>query len=188
MKLPPEAKKVFNGIIFDVYQWRQPMYDGSIATFEGLKRTNTIEIIATDGHTIWLADEEQPVRGQALTLFGGRQEEGEDPLICAKRELLEEAGMESDDWQLYATYMSPGKIEWTTYLYIARNCRKIAESNLDPGEKIEMKSVSFDELIDLIASGQLYTDKDLTIDVLRMKLDSEKLAAFRAQIFGGATQ
>lgn len=37
MKLPPQAKKVFTGQIFDVYQWEQEMYDGSFETFEMLK-------------------------------------------------------------------------------------------------------------------------------------------------------
>ncbi len=40
MKIPPNAKRVFKGIIFDVYQWQQKMFDGSKETFEMLKRAN----------------------------------------------------------------------------------------------------------------------------------------------------
>ena len=36
--IPPEAKCVFRGKIFDVYQWPQRLYDGSTATFEMLRR------------------------------------------------------------------------------------------------------------------------------------------------------
>lgn len=46
MKIPSEATKVFDGVIFDVYQWQQKMFDGSIETFEMLKRVSTVGIIA----------------------------------------------------------------------------------------------------------------------------------------------
>lgn len=46
MKIPINARRVFKGIIFDVYQWEQKMFDGNFKTFEMLKRPNTVEIIA----------------------------------------------------------------------------------------------------------------------------------------------
>jgi len=32
--VPEEAKLVFKGIIYDVYQWEQKMFDGTFSTFE----------------------------------------------------------------------------------------------------------------------------------------------------------
>src|SRR5882762_1533858 len=105
MKLPHNAKKVFQGKIFSVYQWEQQLYDGTTATFEMLKRPGTIQIIPTSDETIYISYEEQPDnKPLSYTLFGGRQEPNEDPLMTAKRELLEETGMESEDWELYKTY------------------------------------------------------------------------------------
>ena len=43
--IPDEAEKVFNGVLFDVYQWQQEMYDGSYATFERLRRADTAAVI-----------------------------------------------------------------------------------------------------------------------------------------------
>jgi hypothetical protein len=31
-KFPASAKKVFEGVLYDVYQWPQKLYDGSTAT------------------------------------------------------------------------------------------------------------------------------------------------------------
>src|SRR5882757_3955251 len=101
MKIPPQAKKVFQGVIFSVYQWQQEMFDGSTETFEMLKRPNTIEVIATQGDKILISRQSQPNKENFYSLFGGRAEEGEDPLVTAKRELLEESGLESDDWELF---------------------------------------------------------------------------------------
>src|SRR5216683_553384 len=156
MKLPPQAKKVFQGEIFSVHQWEQKLYDGTTATFEMLKRPGTIQIIPTSGEDVYLSYEEQPTKPRTYTLFGGRQEPDEDPLTTAKRELLEETGLESDDWELLKTYEYEGKIEWPMYLFVARNCRKIAEQHLDPGEKIDVKKVSFPEFLDIVSTEDFW--------------------------------
>ena len=44
--IPADAKRVFEGVIFDVYQWQQKMFDGSTETFEVLKRPDSVEVIA----------------------------------------------------------------------------------------------------------------------------------------------
>ena len=88
MKVPQNAKKVFTGQIFDVYQWEQVMYDGSWATFEMLGRPDTVEVIATSGEQIYYARQSQPTKDEFIGLFGGRVEEGEEPLVAAKRELV----------------------------------------------------------------------------------------------------
>ena len=71
-KIPDHAKRVFQGVIFDVYQWQQELFDGSIETFEALRRPNTLMVIPTMGDTILLAEEVQPGKGRFLSLFGGR--------------------------------------------------------------------------------------------------------------------
>jgi ADP-ribose pyrophosphatase len=100
------------------------MYDGSTATFEALKRPDTIQIIPTVDGKVLLAHEEQPNKPLSYTFLGGRAEEGEEPLVTAKRELLEETGMESDNWKLLKVFENEGKIEWNIYLFVARNCKK----------------------------------------------------------------
>ncbi len=183
MRIPDDAKKVFQGVIFSVYQWQQELYDGSTATFEALRRPGTIQIIATIGEHIVLSHEEQPGKSLGYSLLGGRQEEGEDPLVTAKRELLEEAGLESSDWELYKEYESDGKIQWTSYFFIARNCQKVAEPNLDPGERIEVKPVTFEEFIERATDDTFWTTQRFVIDLYRMLLKPEELETFRTRIF-----
>ncbi len=183
MNIPDNAKKVFQGIIFSVYQWEQTMYDGSVATFEKLKRPGTIQIIPTTEDQIYLSYEEQPTKPRTYTLFGGRQELGEEPLITAKRELLEESGLESSDWELLKTYTFEGKIVWPMYLFVARNCKKVSEQQLDSGEKIEVKKVSFADFL-TITSSENFWNTLFTNDVLRMRLDKTKLETFKGKLFG----
>jgi len=182
MKLPSQAKKVFQGKIFSVHQWEQKLYDGTTTTFEMLKRPGTIQIIPTSGEHIYLSYEEQPTKPRTYTLLGGRQETNENHLVTAKRELLEEAGLESDDWELIKTYEYQGKLDWQMYLYIARDCRKVAEQQLDSGEKIEIKQVSFEDFINLVSSENFW-NVPFANDVLRMRLDKETLEEFKQKLF-----
>ena len=183
MKIPKEAKKVFEGIIFDVYHWQQKMFDGSSSTFEALKRPNTVQIIPVFHGKILLAYEEQPNRSATYTFLGGRQEKGEEPLVSAKRELLEETGLEAADWELFKIYDIESKIEWQVFLYIARDCQKVAEPTLDAGEKIEVREVDFEKFLKIVAAESFW-GTEIAIDILRMKEDQEKLEQFRQKLFG----
>jgi len=181
-KVPDSAKLVFKGMIFDVYHWEQEMFDGTRETFEQLKRVNTVEIIATTGDTILLAREEQPGRGRYTTLFGGRCEEGEEPIESAKRELLEESGYESDDFELYKTYEPLNKIEWKIFVYVARNCKKVKDQHLDSGEKIDVLECDFESGVEIMM-GKEFRSNAFVTDLLRAKVEDKNLENFKKLVF-----
>ena len=140
--IPKQAEEVFSGVIYDVFQWQQALFDGSQATFEMLRRPDTVQAIAiVDGKVIVLADE-QPHRGIKMSLPGGRVNQGEDTLVAAKRELAEETGIELSRWRLVDVTQPFFKIEWFVYTYVA--CGKLSqnEANSDSGENI---TINFDD-------------------------------------------
>lgn len=151
------------------------MYNGSTHTFERLKRPDTVIIIpiTTDGKII-ICNQEQPDREVFLSMISGRIEEGEEPLAAGKRELLEETGYTSDNWLLYDQIQPFTKMEWEIFTFIAKGCKKVAEQNLDGGEKIELKFVDFDEFIEFLSSRQL-SDIHLTVKALEAKLNLNKM-------------
>lgn len=184
MKLPEQAKLVHKGVIFDTHQWEQELYNGSTATFEMLKRPNTIKVIAIEDEQIVLVREQQPLVEPKVGLIGGRQDDGETPLACAQRELAEEVGLSSDDWELLRVYEPYTKIEWEVHVFVARDCKETSTANPDGGEKFEILRVSIDEFIDL-ACEEGFWEKELAIDILRMHVTApEQLEAFKQQILG----
>ena len=177
--IPREAKRVFEGKIFDVYQWEQKLYDGSTATFERITRPDTVVIfpVLPDG-TIVLIEDTQPDRESVLTAPSGRLENDETPEQAALRELKEETGYAPEKLDLFYTYAPFRKIDWVTYVFVAKGCVKIALPALDPGERIIPHPVTLDELIELGASGG-YKNSGFEALVLRAKLDSKKMEGFR---------
>lgn len=182
-KLPPQAKCVFKGVIFDVYQWEQEMFDGSHETFEMLKRPDTVAVITVVGDKILVGEQEQPGIARFVSLPGGRVEMGEEPLVAAKRELLEETGYASADWEPWFSFEPHQKIEWAVHCYIARAAKKVQEPHLDAGEKITTKLISFDEFIKLSEDDHFWGSK-FQATLLHLRLDPAKLAAFKKKLFG----
>lgn len=149
VKTPKGAKLVFRGAIFDVYQWKQRMFDGTYQTFERLKRPYTVAIMATFKNKVLIAHEEQPEAKREAWLFAGRMEKGESPIKAAKRELLEESGMVSGNWHLMKVFNPVSKMDWKVYLFSAANCRKVSSQHLDSGERIKIERVSFERFMSL---------------------------------------
>lgn len=164
-KIPDHATRVFKGIIFDVYQWEQRLFDGNTVTFEGLKRPDTVVVIAMDGDRVFYAKQEQPGKKPFVSLFGGRSEEGELPLDAAKRELQEETGLVSDEWREIRCFSAPGKIEWSVHYFVAKNCRRISEQHLDGGEKITVSQTSLDEFLSDILGQAEFSEHELKQEV-----------------------
>lgn len=181
MKIPKQAKKVFTGEIFDVYQWPQKMFDGSLATFERLRRPNTLSTISTIGNKIILNFEQQPGSGKIYALPGGRQEKSESPLKGAKREFLEETGYQSKNWNLFKKYDPLDKLDWSIYYFVARDCTFKQSPILDSGEKIKTVKVSFDEFVDIVLSDKFW-GLEFALDIAKMKL-SNKLKDFKKMLF-----
>jgi len=179
-KIPKKAKQIFKGEIFDVYQWPQKMFDGSTATFEMLKRPYTVQIIAVQNKKIIVGEEQQPNLKRGLSLFGGRVDKNEKTLAAAKRELLEESGMKSSDWELLFKNQPINKIDWEISYYIARDCQTIAKQNLDGGEKIKITTLSFEEFVEYWS--QDYRNSWLSYYLLKLKNDG-KLKEFKKQLF-----
>jgi ADP-ribose pyrophosphatase len=182
--LPDKARKVFEGVIFDVYQWEQEMFDGSTETFEKLKRPDTVIVFPVlDNGKIILTKQEQPGKEPFIGAAGGRVDKGEGILASAKRELLEESGYKAGEFVLWKAIQPISKIEWSVYVFIARNLKKVADLKLDAGEKIELMPVDFDEFLQIALQPNFY-EQEVYRDVVEAMLDPEKKNELKAFMLG----
>jgi len=148
--IPPEADRVFRGEIYEVYQWPQKMPDGSVETFEMLRRPDTVMVVALDeAGDVLVIDEKQPggiVRENHLPV-GRVDPSDESVLVAAQRELREETGYTFANWRLLDVAQMEKKIEWFTYLFLATGALHRAAQHLDAGEDITVKSAPLAEVL-----------------------------------------
>lgn len=154
-RIPKDAKCVFKGIIYDIYQWQQELYDGSFTTFEMAKHVDAVSVIPVlDNDQIVILHEQQPRDKPRTTFPGGHLDPGETPLHAAIRELQEETGMRFKDVKLVAIDDAGNtKLDWWIYRFVATGFIEEVDTKFDPGELIEREIVSFDRVKELAHGG-----------------------------------
>lgn len=177
-KIPLHAKKVFHGVLFDVYQWQQEMFDGSMQTFEKVKRADTATIIPVVDDKILILEQEQPGTPLFLCFPGGQRDDDEDSLDAAKRELREETGFTSNDWEFLQSETPSTRMIWTLYSYIARNCVRTGEQHLDAGEKITTRLISFDDML-LLTDNTRFREKHIIPYLYNCRVHAEAAERFK---------
>ena len=144
--------------------------DGSVfEPYYSYSRRDYVVIVAcdTDGNYLCVRQFRQGIR-KVTTEFpagGIERKDGreygmagpqtEDALAAAKRELVEETGYESDEWEHLLTVPSNATIaDNYAHLFTARNCRKVSGQSLDDTEFLKVKKFSAQEIEEMIATGE----------------------------------
>lgn len=77
----------------------------------------------------------------------GKLDAGEDPMVCAVRELSEETGVIAGRWDSLGLYVpAPGLFTEVIHLFLARELRK-GEANPDADEELELMWVPLAEAL-----------------------------------------
>lgn len=93
--------------------------------------------------------------GAATSAADPESSAAEELLDTAKRELMEETGYESDEWEHLLTVPSNATIadNYAT-VFRAKNCRLVAGQDLDETEVLNIQKYSADEIENMIYNGQ----------------------------------
>jgi ADP-ribose pyrophosphatase len=136
--------------------------DGSESTRELVLHPGAAAIlpILPDRRIILVHQYRHPVGQSLWEIPAGKLEPGEDPLTCAKRELVEETGYEAATWEeLLSFYTSPGFTDEQITLFFACDLTKVAEPR--PGEITSQDLFEQHRLEKMIALGEIRDGKTM---------------------------
>ena len=133
--------------------------DGKVVNdYYQIKLSEYVVIFAwtTDGKVILERLYKHGIGKVTITLPEGRIEENEDTLDAAKRELLEETGYASEDWQGLGSYFCSanygcGKV----HMFVAKDAHRIAEPRSEDLEQMEVILMQPKEIIEAIHHGEI---------------------------------
>ncbi len=141
--------EVWSGRIANVRveRWRQE--DGEEVEREVVGHPGAVGVVAHDGEQIYLVRQpREPVGDPALLELpaGKLDEEGEDALATAKRELAEEIGKGAHTWRHLTTFWaSPGFSDEEIHVYLATDLYD-EHAEADENERIEIETVPLSQL------------------------------------------
>ncbi len=148
---------MFAGRVFQVELHSVVLPDGRHASREIVRHNGGACIVALDErqHVYLVRQFRKPYDMEMLELPAGKLELGEDPLVCARRELREETGLDADRITLLSTvYPSPGYCSETLSVYLATGLT-VGQSQLDEGEFLDLHVYPLEQALDMIDSGEI---------------------------------
>lgn len=155
---------VWRGGFFSVEELRMRGERGEF-TRHVVRHPGAVGVVPVDGHEAVLIRLFRPALGRSLLEIpaGKLDQEGEEPLHCARRELAEEMGMTARHWEHLTTFVtSPGFSDESLHLYLADG---LDRADPDPqGEEeaeIEPVRVPLAEVPAMVGDGRLADAKTI---------------------------
>ena len=152
VRLSGDIELVTKTQLFYVFKKKVELFNGEKTYFEYLVRKPTVNVIAiTHENKFVVLHQNQPGNFNFIDFPGGSLDSyKEDELEAIKRELLEETGMISDNITEFKKVRVNDVILWDHTIFIAKNCKKINEQNLDLGEKIQVELRDIDDIFEVV--------------------------------------
>lgn len=163
-----QRTSIYKGVVLEVEQRELLLDNGRHFTLDFVGHPGAAAAVALDeaGRVLLVRQQRHAVGEDLLELPAGLREEGEDPLLCAKRELEEEAGVVAEHWTpLGEVFTSPGCFSERIFLFAARGLRK-TQQNLDADEQIEVVELPLAEAVARALDGTLL-DAKTVVGLLR---------------------
>ena len=147
------GEQVFDGKLFSVQRERFRYDDGDEVEREIARHPGAVGVVAHDGERLYLVRQPRETVGDPALLelpAGKLDEEAEEPLDTAKRELAEEIGKGARDWKfLTRFYSTPGFADEEVHLYLATDLYD-ESAEADENERIEIVTVPLAEVDSVI--------------------------------------
>ncbi len=132
---PESSRRVYDGRLFDVFVERWGEYEREIVDHPG-----AVAVVAIDreGMLTLVRQRREAVRQELVELPAGTLEPGEEPLECARRELLEETGLRGGRWrQIGVFYTTPGFCRERMHVFVADDLER-GEASPEADERLEV--------------------------------------------------
>jgi ADP-ribose pyrophosphatase len=158
-----QQRTIFEGRIIRLTLDTVLLPNGATAELEIVHHPGGAAVVALDaeGRVCLLRQYRHAAGGWLWELPAGKLDGGEAPLLCAQRELEEEAGRQAADWQsLGKIVSSPGVFTEVVHLFLAR-ALTVVPVRAEEHEVIEVHWRPWAEVLRMAQDGEIADAKTL---------------------------
>lgn len=168
-------REVFRGKLVRIEHWDAETASGRIALREIVHNSNAAAVVPVDDEGCVTLVRQYRIAMQRIMMeipAGKKDDPEEDALLCAKRELEEETGLQAKNWKLLThARMSPGFLTECVSIYLATGLSQGCD-HPDEDEYLNLVRMPLEEAIALVRAGEI--DDAKTVAGLLLAQDALK--------------
>jgi len=158
-----DRKQIYNGNIINVERLTVTLPNGKEATRDLVLHPGASVVIpiGNDGCIYMVRQYRKAIEKVSLELPAGKLDPGEDPEVCARRELKEETGLSAGIFKhLISIHTTPGFSNEVLHLYAAAELQE-GDAHTDEDEFLTTEKVKIGDLINLILNHEITDAKTI---------------------------
>lgn len=160
-----KTEHIYSGRIIQVQVDEVELPNGKTSTRELVKHPGAVAVIAiTDENKLVMVEQyRKPLEKVIVEIPAGKLEKGEEPALCARRELEEETGYECESLELVSSfYTSPGFADEIIHIYVAKGLKqKENAAGLDEDEFVNVLEITLDEALEFMKEQRIFDAKTI---------------------------
>ena len=152
-----EGEIAYEGHFLKIQRDTVRLPDGKHSTREYIRHPGAVVILPVfeDGSVLLERQFRYPLQQVFIEFPAGKIDPNEEPLDCAKRELLEETGYTAAEWQFVCTiHNAIAYSDEHLDIFLARGLTE-GERQLDDGEFLETFKASVPDIMNRIRAGEI---------------------------------
>ncbi|MFA5372320.1 MAG: NUDIX hydrolase [Sideroxydans sp.] len=158
-----DSRVMYAGGFLEVLKDNVQLPDGSHSTREYLTHPGAVAMLALldNGKLVMERQYRYPLHREFIELPAGKIDEGEDILVTAQRELLEETGYVAREWiHLTTAWPCIGYSDERMEYFLARGLTYQGDK-LDEGEFLEVFELSLEDALEWVRAGKISDSKTI---------------------------
>ena len=162
----------YSGPVFNIVKVHLQLPDGRDRAYDLVEHGDSVTIVPVDDHrnVYFVTQHRVGADGLLLELPAGVLEEGEDPLVSARREIREEIGMDAKELKpIGGFFLAPGYTDEYMTVFLGTG---LYPSPLEPDEDefLNLVTMSVDSVYQKALAGEIQDGKTLAALLLAMPL------------------
>ncbi|WML47635.1 NUDIX hydrolase [Neobacillus sp. PS3-34] len=159
------TEEIYSGKIISLQLQDVELPNGKTSKREIIKHPGAVAVVAvTDENKIVMVEQYRKALERTIVeIPAGKLEKGEEPSVCARRELEEETGYECESIELLVSfYTSPGFADEIVHLYVAKGLKQKENAAApDEDEFVNLEELTLEEALQYMKEQKIYDAKTI---------------------------